>query len=88
MEDKIRLSVVTATGTVFEKTVNYVNIPTDFGSVGILKGHAPMLCAVSKGVVRCAFGDGGCAKISVSGGVANIADNEVTLLASSAELAE
>ena len=85
-EDKINLSVLTAAGTVYEKNVGYVNIPTDFGSVGILKGHAPMFCAVGKGVVRCTFELDKCAKIAVGEGIANIADNNVTLLVSSAEV--
>ena len=85
-EDKIHFSVVTAKGTEFEKNVGYVNIPTDFGSVGILKGHAPMFCAVAKGVAKCRFGENLSAKILVGDGVANVADNEVTLLVSTAEV--
>ncbi len=84
MADRINLSIVTSQGSVFEKPVKYVNIPTDFGSLGILADHAPMMCAVSKGVVRCSFGDSGSAKIFVSGGVADIIHNQVTLLVSGA----
>ena len=49
MADRIKLSVVTAEGDSHEKMVNYVSIPTAFGSVGVLSGHAPMLCAVKAG---------------------------------------
>ena len=52
MADPIKLSVVSQEGTAFERNVNYVNIPTPFGSVGVLSGHAPMLCAVAAGLLR------------------------------------
>lgn len=86
MADKISLSIVTADGVAFEKKVGYVNIPTAFGSVGILSGHAPMLCAVQKGVLRCTFGEKECVSVQVSDGVANVAENEVTLLVSAAKI--
>ena len=87
MADKISLSIVTADGVAFEKKVGYVNIPTSFGSVGILSGHAPMLCAVQKGVLRCTFGDNKeSISVQVSDGVANVAENEVTLLVSDAKM--
>ena len=47
MENMIHLSVVTADGVALDTQVSYVNIPTGSGSVGVLHGHAPMLCAVS-----------------------------------------
>ena len=87
MSDRIRLSVVTPSGTVFESEVSYVNIPTAFGSLGVLGGHAPMLCAVEKGRLRCTF-DGGEARIYVSSGVANVEKDEVTVLVSEARICE
>ncbi len=87
MAESFRLSVVTAEGTVFDDTVEYANFPTGFGSVGILAHHAPMLCAVEKGVVRCTR-DGETIRIRVSGGVASVENNEATVLVSSGELAE
>ena len=52
MADRIKLSVVTAQGESHEKMVSYVSIPTAFGSVGVLSGHAPMLCAVKSGILK------------------------------------
>lgn len=86
MEDKIKLSIVTPDGTAFEQMVSYVNIPASFGSLGILSGHAPMLCAVGSGILRCGFGEEQGARIRISDGIANVADNEVTVLVSSAEV--
>ena len=52
MENMIHLSVVTADGVALDTQVSYVNIPTGSGSVGVLHGHAPMLCAVSADTPR------------------------------------
>ena len=84
MADKIQLSIVTPDGTAFEKRVSYVNIPTGFGSVGILANHAPMLCAVKKGMLLCRTENGEEKRVFVGDGVANTAENEVTLLVSDA----
>ena len=83
MEERIHLKVVTPVGLALEKDVSYVNLPTPEGSVGILANHAPMLCAVGKGRVRYRF-EGGESFVSVSGGVASVGDNEVTVLAEEA----
>lgn len=88
MENGIHLCIVTQDKTVFERDVSYVNIPAAFGSLGILRGHAPMVCAVSRGVVRCSFDDDGSARVEVGSGVAEVSDNELTILVSDAKIAE
>ena len=87
MADRIHLRIVTPTGTALERDVNYVNLPTPGGSVGILANHAPMLCAVGKGKLRCRF-EGGESLVFVAGGGASVEDNEVTVLAEEAESEE
>ena len=87
MAENFRLSVLTGDGTIFDDQVDYVNLPTGFGSVGILAGHAPMLCAIDKGFVRCTK-DGESLRIQVSGGIANVGNNEVTVLVSDGKLEE
>jgi len=84
--DKIRLCVITADSTLFDEQVSYVNIPTDFGSLGILSGHAPMLCAVGEGNVKCNYSEGGGVLIRVGRGIAEVSDNTVTLMVSDAKL--
>lgn len=80
MADRIKLSVVTAEGDSHEKMVNYVSLPTAFGSVGVLSGHAPMLCAVKSGILKYRVGENSVFRLSVSDGIANVADNVVTVL--------
>lgn len=82
MADRIKLSVVTSEGDSHEKMVSYVSIPTAFGSVGVLSGHAPMLCAVKSGILKYRVGEDSLFRLSVSDGIANVADNEVTVLVS------
>ena len=88
MEDAIRLSLVSSGGLSWEKQVSSVTLPAEFGSLGILRGHAPMLCAVKKGVLRCRFGEGESLRLMISDGIANVADNEVTLLLSDFQVIE
>ena len=104
MENKLHLCVVTQDSTVFERNVSYVNIPAAFGSLGVLGGHAPMVCAVSRGQVRCAFDEDGAAVIEVGAGrraqqrvgqpeaygagIAEVADNVVTVLVADAKVKE
>ena len=86
MEDRIALEIVTADGVVLERAVNYVSIPTPDGSVGILADHAPMLCAVGRGVIRCRFEGSETASVSVRGGVAGIDGNKLVILAEEARM--
>ena len=88
MRDLFRLCIVTGDATVLDTQVQSVNLPMDFGSLGILAHHAPMLCTVSKGVLRCVLEDGNTVRVRVSSGVANVIDNELTLLCSNAEVVE
>ena len=75
MENMIHLSVVTADGVALDTQVSYVNIPTGSGSVGVLHGHAPMLCAVSAGKVRYTTADGGSGEIEVGSRISHGAVN-------------
>ncbi len=82
MASDIHLSISTAYGDGFESYVDYVKLPTGFGSLGILRGHCDMLCAVSAGTV-CYTADGEKGSIQVGEGVATVSDNKVILLVSS-----
>ncbi len=86
MADRIRLKIVTPSGTALDRIVNYVNLPTSDGSLGILADHAPMLCAMPEGETFCRMEDGTEKTVRHSSGVANVRDNRVTILADRAEL--
>ncbi len=84
MNDLFRCTVVTAEASVLDLRVRAVSLPTGFGSIGVLANHAPMLCAVSRGVVRCTLEDGCFVRVRISDGVASVADNELTILCADA----
>ena len=78
--DKIHLLLATSDGETWEKRVCSVTLPAALGSLGILANHAPMLCALNEGLVTCRTEAGETVRIRISEGIANVADNEVTLL--------
>ena len=88
MRDGIHLEIATASGSVYDDMVSYVELPFSGGGVGILKDHAPMLGAMEDGVVTARKEDGTEEYVAVNLGVANIVHNEVTLLVRTAERAE
>jgi F-type H+-transporting ATPase subunit epsilon len=84
MADRIHLSVVTASGVVLDRMVNYVQIPAESGSVGVLAGHLPMLCAVTEGIAKCTFGEKETICLTVRNGIASVKNNKVVFLLESA----
>ena len=87
MENKIHLQITTAGGAVCDEMVNYVSVPLVDGEAGILAGHANMMGALSEGVVKYKIDDE-MRFAAISGGVLSVADNELIILARSAEMAE
>lgn len=85
MANCFHLCIVTAEGTTVDEAAEYCRLPTADGSVGILADHAPMLCALSEGEVRCRMEDGQERRFRVPAGVASIRDNSVTILTDRAE---
>ena len=87
MENKIHFQVTTADGAVCDEMVNFVSAPLVDGEVGILSGHAPMIASLKEGVVKYKINDEE-HYAAISGGVLSVADNELIILARSAEKAE
>ena len=88
MADKIHIRIVTSGGTVFEDHVSALNVPVDGATIGILADHAPLLGAVTDGVVRCTYADGREECVAVGIGVINVVKNEVSILVRTAEKGE
>lgn len=78
--DVIELEIITPDTTLCQESVSYVNIPSTDGSVGVLKNHAPMLCAVGGGQVRYRKSGQEDVRIDVGTGVAEVGHNKVTIL--------
>ena len=87
MENTFHFQVTTADGAIIDEAATYASIPLADGEYGILPNHAPMIAAVKEGVIKF-DGDGNDDFAAVSGGILSVCDNEVIVLARSAELAE
>ena len=84
MERLLHLRVLTPAKTVLEAETGSVRLPLTDGLAGILPGHAPMLCALSAGELRCSV-DGKTVRIRLSGGVAHVGSDLLTVLTPEAE---
>ena len=87
MDNKIHFQVTTADGAICDEMVNFVSVPITDGEAGILAGHAPMIASLKEGVVKYKIDDKE-HYAAISGGVLSVADNELIILARSAEKAE
>lgn len=87
MENTFHFQVTTADGAIIDEAATYASIPLADGEYGILPNHAPMIAAVKEGVIKF-DGEGSDSFVAVSGGILSVCDNEVIVLARSAELAE
>ncbi len=87
MAGTFRFNVVAPQGEVFSKDVEFIKARSEVGDLGILPHHAPLLASLVIGVVEYTA-DGKKDEIAVSGGFMEVANNQVTILARTAELAE
>ena len=71
--------IVTPDREVFQESVTGVILPAHDGQVGILTGRAPMLVKLGSGTLT-AHTTGGDRTFNISGGVAQMKDNKLTVL--------
>jgi len=77
--------VVTPDGTVFEGQSHMVSVKTISGELGILPGHLPLVAPLAIGAIRIKQ-ENQLHLIALSGGFMEVRQNEVNILAESAEL--
>ena len=82
----LRVSVITPEAIIFEGEADQVVAPAVTGSLGILRGHAPLMALLGTGTLRI---DSGREQKSytVSGGFLQVVDNTVTVLSEHASAA-
>ena len=88
MADTLTCKIVTPTKTVFSEQASYVGLPGEAGGFGVMKGHEPLVSSLGSGVVRVTTaGEGKASEVrfALSGGYAEIKDNEVIVLADNAQ---
>ncbi len=85
MADKnIAVEIITPERVVFSEMVDFVVIPGFEGYLGVLPMHAPLVGAVTIGVIK-TIKDGKETKLATSGGFLEVNNDKVVILAETAE---
>ena len=84
----LRVSVVSADKDVWSGEASMVVAKTVEGEIGILPGHEPMLAILALGNVRVTTVDGTKITANAEGGFLSVENNNVSVVASTAELVE
>jgi F-type H+-transporting ATPase subunit epsilon len=79
-----RLEVVTPERTVISEEVESLVVPADDGYLGVLAGHAPLLCLLRAGQVE-VIKEGRGRRFAVAGGYLEVSGNRAILLADAME---
>jgi F-type H+-transporting ATPase subunit epsilon len=83
----IRCEIVSQDRLVYEGEVDIVVLPGQDGEMGVLPNHAPLLTNLKMGVIKVRTGDAE-EVFTVTGGVAEVQPDVVTVLANAAEHVE
>jgi F-type H+-transporting ATPase subunit epsilon len=85
MAEKILLEIVTTERKVLSEMVDIVVAPGELGEFGVLHGHVSFLCKLKVGELRYRIGEVS-QRVAIMGGYAEVANNQVTVLATAAEV--
>lgn len=77
---EIHVSIVTPEGKQFDGPATSVSAPGVEGSFGVLASHAPLISGLGKGIVKI-VAQSKTSYFVVDGGIAEVRDNAVVLLA-------
>jgi F-type H+-transporting ATPase subunit epsilon len=83
MADKFKLTIVTPEAVAADRQVESVTLPAYDGEIGLLAGHAPMVCRLGAGEVRIREG-GTLTRLFIDGGVVQVRGDTATVLTNSA----
>jgi F-type H+-transporting ATPase subunit epsilon len=85
---ELHVELVAADRNVWSGEATIVVARTESGDVGIMPGHQPLLGVLGGGPVTIRTSDGGTVMAAAHGGFVSFADNRLSILAETAELAE
>jgi F-type H+-transporting ATPase subunit epsilon len=85
MAGTFTLEIVTPEERLFKDEAQFVVVPEVNGELGVLRNHAPMIAALEIGILRYTDANGAIKKMAVSGGFMEVMNNEVRILAETAE---
>lgn len=83
-----QLDIVSAEKEIFSGLVEMVVASAEFGEIGIIPGHAPLLTLLKPGEIRVTLPGGAKDIYYVSGGMLEIQPHQVTVLADAVERAD
>src|ERR1043166_4314639 len=84
MAKKFKVEIVTPEKLVFSEEAESLIVPAERGYLGVLAGHAPLLCTLQPGEIRIR-GDRGDLHFATSGGFMEATPKKASLLTESAE---
>lgn len=84
----IKLKIATQERLVEERDIIKITIPTTSGVITILPDHVPIISTLNPGLLLVAMEDKKQEELVVSGGFLELHDNELTILADTAERAD
>lgn len=82
------VEVVTPERVLYQDEVQFLVAPGAEGELGVMRNHAPLVAALSIGVLRYRDNTGQPKKMAVSGGFMEVIDNVARILAETAEHGE
>jgi len=85
MATPFELAILTPDNTVFEGTVEYVQVPGSEGYLGVLAHHAALVTALASGTLTYRLPGGREEKLGVTGGFFEVSNNVATVLADAVE---
>jgi ATP synthase F1, epsilon subunit len=78
----IQVEVVSTEEEIFSGVAEHVVLTAEAGEIGIYPGHAPLITLLKPGVMRLVFPDAAGTKLlAISGGLAEVRPNLITVLA-------
>lgn len=77
----MKLVVLTPEKEYFNGEITSIKVPGIAGGFEILKGHAPIVSALSRGTVKVTKTEGGASNFMITGGFIEVLNNEVSVLA-------
>lgn len=77
------LEIITPDKKVYSGDVEAVKLPGAEGSFGILRNHAPIIATLKKGIVKITDSKKQVENIEINGGVVEVLNNKIVVLAES-----
>jgi F-type H+-transporting ATPase subunit epsilon len=87
MATPFELAILTPDRTVFEGTVEYVQVPGSEGYLGVLAHHAALVTALAEGTLTWRLPGGKEETLGVTGGFFEVSNNQATVLADAVAVA-